>query len=339
MSLFPHWDNIEDNSLEQLVVMCRELEVSYFEDATLDELRIIVNYHLNPSDMDLKAKYRDVFLKNRYKRKISFKKSTFRFIFLIFFSYIIFSLVNHIAMPVPYCNSGTNTTDEGENRIKKCRKCPGNSTCVNGSSFCPEDQFLSVLGCRPNYQKKKIKSAIEAANYVSLRDSDCIQLLEPLVFSDFKVLFPDTNISIFEEEPELGLVIETTKEGVVIIRSHNPDYGFVCSILNSIERNYNLFGFSSIILFLVLINKYFIRRLRNYRDEISLKLAREAHKILSTSGKEIYQYDMKVQLRAMYSKIDVVWKYVVRAIENNPHVIVGVKGARGLVYWKWVPGE
>ena len=86
---------------------------------------------------------------------------------------------------------------------------------------------------------------------------------------------------------------------------------------------------------LVLVLAHLIgRRAHTRRMEMARELARQAHKILATTDQKIYIYDMKVQLRAKFAGIDRIWKYVVRFIEEDSHVLV--VGARHQVYWRWV---
>jgi hypothetical protein len=70
--------------------------------------------------------------------------------------------------------------------------------------------------------------------------------------------------------------------------------------------------------------------------EDAKELAKQAQKILSTSDRHIYMYDIKVQLRAKNPNIDELWKYVVRFIEEDSHIESHVVGARHEAYWKWI---
>jgi hypothetical protein len=176
---------------------------------------------------------------------------------------------------------------------------------------------------------KAYKTATKAASYIAERDGDCIEPQPFLSIHAFAELFPKTNLSFIESEPKFGII---DVNGTV--RSLNPQAGIACRLLAKIDENTELVGLATFLLIVSGIWKIFRRR-----HEEKLKQAQEfagqVCQILSTTDREVYQYDVKAQFRTKYRGIDAIWKYVVRYVEENSHVCVGVFGTRHEVYWKW----
>ena len=178
-----------------------------------------------------------------------------------------------------------------------------------------------------------IKHAIRASNYISRREGDCIEKRSNLTSEHFNILFPDVNLSIFESEEELNVKVV---DGIVL--STKPTVTYTCKAINFLEENPNITGPIVLLLTAAIIHAI-TAKLKKKDKEQAKELAKHAHKILATTDKQIYIYDMKVQLRAKNKRIDRLWKSVVKYIENDSHVIVGVMGARHEVYWKWIHHE
>jgi hypothetical protein len=81
------------------------------------------------------------------------------------------------------------------------------------------------------------------------------------------------------------------------------------------------------------------RRARAANLKAAAEIAAHAHRILATTDRAIYQYDLKAQLSAKCAGLDRIWGKIVRAIEENPHVCVGVAGSRHEIYWKWIRSD
>lgn len=321
----PNWNDIDSNSRDQLIQMLKDLEVPYFDSATNNELKQIISFRLNPTDKVAEKKVKEIFTTTRYKKRTIVTKNTKRFLTFFVIIFAFFISANRITAPFPYCDSGIENA--------KCRKCPINATCEKGKAKCPKGEFLSQFGCRPYEYKKLYKHAMRASKFISRRDGDCIDKLDPIPIERFNILFPDIDVSIFDIEQGFGVsIINST------LVSNNPQSSFVCKTITWMEKYPNIVG--PIVIFLSGAIIYYIYHAIKNRDiEEAKKLAKLAHKILATTDKQIYMYDMKVQLRAKNSRIDRLWKSVVKYIENDSHVIVGVMGARHEVYWKWIHHE
>ena len=323
----PNWEDINSNSREQLIQMLKDLEIPYFSSATNRELKQIISARFNPNDKVAQNKVTKIFTETRYKRRANISQKTRRFALIIIFTIFVVFWINKFTSPLPYCTGNDIDSDV------KCRPCPENAKCSKQKAKCPKHQFLTPLGCRPYETKKMYKHAYRASKYIARRDADCLEAPGNLTVESFKVLFPDVDTSIFENEKELNvLIINGT------VRSTKPSPSYVCQALNAMESHPNIIG--PIVLTIASICFYYIgRRIKRKNIEEAKNLAKLAHKILATTDKQIYIYDMKVQLRAKNPHIDRLWKNVVKYIENDSHVIVGVMGARHEVYWKWIHHE
>ena len=323
----PNWEDIDSNSREQLIQMLKDLEIPYFSSATNKELKQIISARLNPKDQIAQQNVKKIFTETRYKQRAKVTQKTMRFTgFLLAFTiFLIFA--NRFTSPLPYCTAGEKP------EIHKCRPCPDSATCTKQKAKCPKYEFLSPLGCRPYETKKMVKHALRASRYIARRDADCIDSPEDLTVDSFHILFPDINISIFETEKDLNIIIDNGT-----VHSTKPKPSIVCLAIQLMDNNPNIIG--PIVLVITSICIYYIAlRIKRKNIEEAKDLAKLAHKILATTDKQIYIYDMKVQLRAKNPHIDRLWKTVVKYIENDSHVIVGVMGARHEVYWKWIHHE
>lgn len=320
-NLHPNWDDIDSNSREQLIQMLRELEVPYFASATMKELKLILQNRLDPTNKDIQRQVRLIFTESRYKKRTSISIKTIRILLIISIAIIGFFTFNYITRPLPYCT--------GSEKTGTCRPCPQLAKCSAYKAKCVSGYYLSDLGCYPTRYKKIFALANRGAKFVHRRDGDCLEHKDLLTIENFNILFPDVNTSIYSEFPKFNIKISNGT-----IKSTKPQVTYVCQVINAMERNPNIVGPIAIIILTILA--YTIWKTQHEKDKaIARDLAKLAHKILATADKQIYIYDMKVQLRAKYRSIDRIWKTVVKYIENDSHVIVGVMGARHDTYWKW----
>ena len=244
--------------------------------------------------------------------------------FLIFFA---IHITNHLFPPTIFCNDSLhNITSKNT-----CHPCPDGAICSSYYPVCENSTYiLTNIGCRPQNQTLEIKLATNAAEYIHDRCGDCIESLPPLSLIKFQKLFPKVNISIYEKEPLFNIAIINDT-----IISKSPHSGTLCQLLELLKNNQFFVGTItlSIIVFLCI---YLLRFLHSQDIENAKMLAKKAHKILAMSNNTVYMYDLKIQLRDKFAKIDRIWKHVVHFIEDDSHVLVGVTGSRHEVYWKWV---
>ena len=319
--LHAHWDDLSANTRLQLFQMLRELEVPSFPTATNNELIAIIESRLDPKDANKKALARQIYttlsFKERSKKPFMLTR-LFAITLVIFIAYIVMS---YLFSPLPYCTDRITT---------KCRQCPDNAKCGRKRAKCDDDSFLSVVGCRKKANKKLYVAAAHIAKYIAEYDGDCINENPPLSIKNFQEMFPDFSYSIFLNESDFGIVVENDT-----IFAKKPKIPRVCRMINAIDQHPNVVG-PIIIAIAILLTYYLMKRRRQNRIDKAKELAQEAHKILATTDKQIFMYDMKVQLRAKYAAIDPIWKYIINFIEEDSHVLVGVVGSRHEVYWKWV---
>jgi hypothetical protein len=247
-----------------------------------------------------------------------------RLLFIAAILISIFALRRWLA-PNPSCSPGADD--------KACIPCPDGATCRRGGVTCPPGQILSRAGCRPKAHWRAYKWAERAAHEIASRDGDCIELPGPLSVDDFAELFPKTNITFLTSEPCFGIVVVNGT-----VRSLKPSLGFVCRLIAGMEANPDFFGFLSVASFTGVF-LFCIRRRNLAKAKLARKIAKQVRKILATTDHTIYQYDVKVQMRVKYGGVDGVWKQVVRFVERDPHVCVGVAGSRHETYWMWVHAD
>lgn len=319
-NLHPNWDDIDSNTRDQLIQMLKELEVPYFASATMNELKLILQNRLDPTDKDIQKQVKLIFTESRYKKRTSLSIPTIRYLILICLSIVALLVFNYATRPLPYCTN---------KRKSDCRPCPQSAKCTAYKAKCPQGFYLSDLGCYPTRYKKIFAYANRGAKFVARRDGDCIERKDPLTIENFQILFPDVNASMYDEFSKFNIqIINGT------LKSTKPSVTYVCQIINAMEANPKIVGPMTIIVMIIII--YTVWKHQHEKDkELARDLAKLAHKILATADKQIYIYDMKVQLRAKYRNIDRIWKTVVKYIENDSHIIVGVMGARHDTYWKW----
>lgn len=324
------WDDLSVNTRLQLFQMLRELEIPSFPTATNEELITIIESRLNPDDSAKKAAARQIYtnLDAKQRPKKQFYLSRLFFVaFLIFIFYILFT---YFTSPLPYCSDNEDMKDEAGN--VKCRKCPDNAVCGNKRAKCDKNSFLSAVGCRNKSKKRLYYAATQIANYISDRDGDCINSNPKLTLEQFSSMFSSFSPLIFINETGFGIVISDDNKTIYSIKPKIPR---ICRIISAIDDNPNVVG-PIVILLTVQFIFYLMRKKHQNKINIAKQLAQEAHKILCTTDKQMFMYDMKVQLRAKYLNIDSIWKYVTRFIEEDSHVLVGVHGTRHEVYWKWI---
>jgi hypothetical protein len=189
---------------------------------------------------------------------------------------------------------------------------------------------LTIVGCRPKALRHSYKWAARAALSLAARDGDCVEPRAPLLAGEFEQLFPKTNLSFLASEPGFGVLVENGT-----VRSARPRPGIICRILTKMEAKHETVGLVSFVAIAAFLNW---RRRKREADNLKVagELAKHAHRILATTDQELYQYDIKAQLHAKDPRVDGIWKLVVRLIEQNPHVCIGVMGSRYETYWKWL---
>ena len=315
-----HWDDLALNSRQQLFQIMRELELPYFSTATEDELRTIIRSRLDPKDKALARQVSEIYRSIRHKKRARNPYMRVRFAALVLVLVGVGFGLSRVNFQRPYCS-----TDKS---FKKCRPCPEGATCTGGRAKCPDGYFLSAVGCRSAVNQKRYRLVHRAAKFVARREGDCVQPKPPLTVDEFRHRFPNVALDVYERETEFGVYVANGT-----VRSRKPVLPTACKIVKAMEEHSNVVGQLTIALVLVLAH-LIGRRAHTRRMEMARELARQAHKILATTDQKIYIYDMKVQLRAKFAGIDRIWKYVVRFIEEDSHVLV--VGARHQVYWRWV---
>ena len=328
-----HWDDLSVNTQQQLFQMLRELEVPFFHNATNDELITIIESRLNPEDAEKKASARKIYTNMNAKQRSKKPFYLARLVSICILIFLIYIIITYLISPLPYCLDNEST--KNTNGKAKCQKCPDHANCGNKRAKCDKDSFLSVVGCRKKSKKKLYYAATQIANYISERDGDCINANPKLTIAEFSSMFSFFSPSIFTNETGFGIVISNDNQTIYSIKPKIPR---ICRVISAIDDHPNVVG-PIVILLTIQFIFYLMRRMKLSKIRIARQLAQEAHKILSTTDKQIFMYDMKVQLRAKYLNIDSIWKYIVQFIEEDSHVLVGVHGARHDVYWKWVHND
>lgn len=328
-----HWDDLSSNTRSQLFQMFRELEIPFFPNATNEELITIIESRLNPEDNEKKASARQIYTSFNSKQRSKKPFYLARLFFVTLLIFLIYIIATYITAPLPYCLDNENPIDINGNA--KCQKCPDNANCGNKRAKCDKNSFLSSVGCRSKSKRKLYYAATQIANYIAERDGDCINSNPRLTVDEFSSMFSSFPSSIFNDEPDFGIVVSSTNQTIYSIKPKVPP---ICKVISAINTHPNIVGPIFILLTIQFVF-YLMRRRKQSKILIAKELAQEAHKILSTTDKQIFMYDMKVQLRAKYLNIDSIWKYVIHFIEEDSHVLVGVHGARHEAYWKWVHND
>ena len=315
-----HWDDLAVNSRQQLFQIMRELELPYFPSATDEELLTIIRSRFEPKNKELAKKTAEIYRLIRHKKRALHPYMRVRFAALLFVLFLVGFVMSRVNFRRPYCSD--------DKSFKKCRPCPAGATCVGGKAKCDTGYFLSAVGCRSVQDQNRYWLAQRGAKFVARREGDCVHPKPPLSVDQFVHRFPTVSLAMYEREPDFGVYIVNGT-----VRSHKQILPFACKIVRTMEAYPNIVGQVTIVLFIVVAH-VLGRRAHMRRLEMARELARQAHKILATTDQKIYIYDMKVQLRARFAGIDRIWKYVVRFIEDDSHVLV--VGARHQVYWRWV---
>ena len=319
MDVSPHWEDVNSNNRQQLIQMHKDLEIPIIVGASEEELKMVALSRLNPNDQVLREQVEEIYKEERRNG------NTFLFIIrLIIYTSLAFGVLHNLnkyLAPIPYCDN--NMIHNG------CKKCPRGAECKGGSAFCGDGEYISKIGCVSIIKEPEINVMIMIANYISQRQGDCIEKLPDLRIGEFKNIFPFADIQSILNEEELGIrLINGT------FKSVKPQITLICRAINYIEENRNIAAPIIIIMFGVFIN-YKVKARKNSRMEKAKEIAKSAHRILASTDKEVYIYDLKVQLRDKFKNLDPIWKYIVRYIENDSHVLVGFKGVRREAYWKW----
>ena len=317
------WEDLQSNSRDDLLQFMRDFELPYHSSMTHEQLVAIIQNHvargLNPAQ---NKKIREIYMHDRHIRRFSLPVLLIHRVIFFLGCVACLVLLHRLSLPPPFCSS--------DKKFEKCRKCPPGGHCSRGRVICPKGTFLSVLGCRNKIEKKTIRKALKAALYIADRDGDCIEAKPYLTTEEFEYVFPNVNLTFLTSEP--GFCVEVVNGSV---RSTDPSPALVCRLIRTIERNQNATGFLSLAIVTTVI-VWFVRRRKSEKIKLAMDIAKQAHKILATTDNQIYMYDMKVQLRARYPNIDSLWKLVVRYVEDDSHVLVGLVGASHEVYWKWL---
>jgi hypothetical protein len=323
-SFSSRWDDFTSNSRDELLQMMNDLELPYFPSMTTAQLSAAIRSRVI-DDPILHKQTRAMYCHDRHTSR--FNVPVILLHRLLFVAAIVISIValGRLLAPNPYCGPGRDP--------KTCAACPDGATCRRGRVICPPGQILSLAGCRAKAQRRDYKWAERAARDIAARDGDCVELPGRLTVADFAELFPKTNITFLTSEPGFAIVV---LNGTV--RSLRPRPGFACALIARMEANPDFFGFLSVVGFTGVF-VFCVRRRSLTRTKLARKIAKQVRKILATTDHTIYQYDIKVQMRAKYGGVDGVWKQVVRFVERDPHVCVGVAGSRHETYWMWVHAD
>lgn len=317
------WDDFPSNTREELVQKMNDFELPHFPGMTKDQLMLILENHIKRgTDPELAKKVHNIYTKERHTKRRNISKEIMRYT-IFFLLCVIFLFLFHVwRAPPPYCTA--------KNSLVNCIPCPDNAVCSKHRATCPKHYYLSKVGCRQKSQRKAIKHALCAAAYISDRDGDCIDPKPFLTIDEFEYIFPKANLTFILSDDVFGIqrVNDT-------LRSKTPVPSPVCTLLSAIDRHENEVGFG--VLFLLVCTFVKIMSVRAERQKkLAMEIAKQTHKVLATTDRELYIYDIKVQMRAHYPNIDKLWKYVVKYVEEDSHVVVGVFGARHQVYWKWI---
>lgn len=321
-SLTGSWDDFPSNTYEELVQKMNDFELPYFQGMTREQLMMILENHMNRgSDPSIAKEVHNIYTKERHLKRRNISGELFRYILFFLFCIILFFLLHMWHSPPPYC-TGEHT--------KNCRPCPDKAICIKHRAKCPKSCYLSKLGCRLKSERKTIQRALRASAYIADRDGDCIDPKPFLTVDEFAYLFPKANLTFMLSEASFAIEMVN-----MTLRSRSPMPSPVCRLLDAIDRHENEVG--SAVLVLIVCAFARLVKARNARmKKLAMEIAKQTHKVLATTDKELYIYDIKVQMRAHYPNIDKLWKYVVSYVEEDSHVVVGVFGARHEVYWKWV---
>lgn len=186
------------------------------------------------------------------------------------------------------------------------------------------------IGCRHQTQKSIYHKAEKAAKYLKQRDGNCLIHNTPLSVSDFRRLFPKIDLEIFHREPSFN--IQLTNSSIFSIDSYSPVF---CRIIEFVEKKSNFFG-PSFLVIIIGFSWIFFKAQRQKKLLRCKKLANHALRLLSSTNKSIYIYDMKVQLRHQEKNIDSLWRSIVKFVEEDSSILVGAAGDRRNCYWKWI---
>jgi hypothetical protein len=318
-----HWDDLSQNTREQLLQILGELEIPYCPSATTDDLTRIISSRLSGPDDEWTETITRIYATERYA-KIGGKTTKFVRIALILMVVGSCGLVmNRVHFRRPFCS-------DDQKFFRVCRPCPAGSKCSKGTAKCPDGQFLSAVGCRKKSFFRLYRDAARGARFISRRDGDCVTPAPPISAQEFLVHFPKINLEIYQREAGFNIIY---KNGTLI--STAPSFPFVCRFVARINEHQEFVG---LILFALVgwLIVWLVRRNRAKKMEDAKELAKQAQKILSMTDRPIYMYDIRAQLRVKNQKIDELWKYVVRFIEDDSHIVSQVVGARHEAYWKWI---
>jgi hypothetical protein len=319
-----HWDDLADNSREELLQIMNDMQLPYFHTITSEQLMAVIRQQLKPLVNECDDEVAKIYTKDRHIKRFDFPVLLVHRLVIICMLVGTVLIYHRMTAPPPFCF--------GRHPAAGCRPCPEGANCGNGWPKCSEGYLLTIAGCRSKKLKKQYRAAQKAARYIAERDGDCVDIPPPLTEADFRDLFPKVDLAFLKKEPAFGII---TQNGTV--QSLKPKLSLICRILTKMDQNVNLFG-GCAVAFVAVAALYIWNRRNVERRELAREIAKQTHKILSTTDKEIYMYDIKVQLRVKYPQIDHLWKYVIRAVEEDSHVLVGTVGARHEVYWKWIHG-
>ena len=321
MNFRTNWEDLESNSILELQKMMMELEIPIIINASKKELIPIIENKLKPNSIS-NEKIKTIYISHTKTSKSKIPLYLIRIIIISILILFFNILIKRINRPKPFCNNYLYSNN--------CLECPKGAICKKGKAKCEITEYLTSFGCKLRNKRRIYKNLIRASNYISKRAGDCIFNYPPLTLKQFEKLFPTITLNQFNEELDFNIYFDNNS-----IYTLKPSIHSICFILEYLNKNYFFIGTIIFLILIIFIYK-FNKNLNNFKIEKARELAKNAHKILSTTDKQIYMYDMKVQLRSQYQKIDEIWKYCVKAIEDNSHVLVGVVGVRHEVYWKWI---
>jgi len=319
--LYTHWEDLESNTIAQLHRMLKDLEIPYRLTASKSELIEVINCVINKDKNGLKETY----LIDKKQRKYEKYAGPIKFFIAMVLIGVFLEYIRIVFRKGQYC---------GENNTSiTCKQCPDGAKCKKGKAYCLPGSALTPIGCKPVQYRRIYKAAARASKYLAYRAGDCIEKQQALSIQRFIYLFPSVPLSLFEHETDFSVALANDS-----IISTNPQQTIFCKTMIYFEDHETITG--SLILFaFIYIGVLIFRFKMKQKEEIARDLAQQAHKILLASDKQIYIYDMKVQLRDKYPKIDSIWNSVIKAVEEDSHVVVGNKGARYEIYWKWIHNQ
>ena len=297
----PQWDEMRANSRDQLITMMKDLEIPYSQQFTTGQLRLILQTYLEkPSEF--KQSVSNLYTKERYKKRHLKIILALKISFFLIFSFIILQFLWRFIIHPPYCTSN----NMQKYLFRQCMECPSFAKCTKSKAKCLKStDFLTSIGCRPKSHKNQYRLALYAARYIHFHDGNCFEPYKSISIEQFSKLFPRVNTSLYETDPYFNikiLNISGSNQSELYIKSLNPHSGLLCKSLKTAEENPTFMGILIFtIAFLIFYRRY--KRKHNKNMTIARELAKQAHKILATSDKQIYMYDIKVQLRANMEKL------------------------------------